>query len=185
MSSAEKPRFHLRFGFDAALVGAVLIGAGSVGGGFFGTTLMASGAQAQELKNWCEVEARQMCGDPMRNLRLADCLNDHDLWPAVPNECIGDLQTMVEMEREANAETNSVGISGFSYGGILREGPGTEFRRMGSLVEGEYLEVLNETGIWWDGYQWFRVSTPIGTGYHWGGIFCTESAPVAGVLGVC
>lgn len=185
MFSMKRTRFGMRFGFGAALVGAVLIGGVSVGGGLFGATLMTSGAQAQELMTWCEVEARRMCDDPRRNLRLADCLNDYDLWPAVPNECVGDLQTMVEMEREADSETNAFGVSGFSYGGILREGPGVEFRRMGSLVEGEFIEVLDETGIWWDGYQWFRVSTPIGTGFHWGGIFCTEGASVAGALDVC
>ena len=151
-----------------------------------GVALMTNEAQAQDLQSWCEVEARRMCGDTASNRPLADCMGQNDLWSIVPNECVGDLQTMIEMDREFHEQMNGSGPAAWSYGGILREGPGTSFRRMGSLVEGEYIQVLDETGVWWNGYQWFRVSTSIGTGFHWGGIFCTESdVYVDGAFGAC
>lgn len=148
--------------------------------------LFAGTTQAQDLQNWCQDAARSMCGS--HDISLAECMNHDDIWSRVPNECIGDLQTMIEMEREYAEEQqhSPSAISGLSYGGILRGGPGIQHRRLGSLRESDWLEILDDTGVWYEGYQWFRVSTSIGIGYHWGGIFCTQGASlVEGVFSSC
>lgn len=173
--------------------------------------LSVASAQAQGLNAWCEDHARRSCGDEARNLSLADCMNEYDAWPSLPNECVGEIQTMIEMEREALADTGrrrqepglqgggpwtgseprrrgerGWNMMGYSYGGILREGPGVQFRRVGRLRDGEPFDILDDTGIWFDGYKWFRVSSSQGTGFHWGGIFCTEGGEaVEGVFGSC
>jgi hypothetical protein len=115
------------------------------------------------------------------------------MWAKVYNECVGDVQTMIEMDREAAMEQSGpsapdlVGTyaeTGYSYGGVLRTGPGMNYRRAGSLVEGDWVEIIAATGDWFNGYQWYYVNTPLGEGYHWGGIFCTELA-LEGVLTTC
>lgn len=148
-------------------------------------------AKAQDLSIWCQDQARQLCGN--YDMPLATCMESYDLWPLVPNECIGDLQTVIEIEREAGAQRYAPApsqprhnVSGLSHGGILRSGPGMQYRKLASLREADWLEILENTGVWFDGYQWFRVDTPMGIGYHWGGIFCVERGQRAdGVLNVC
>lgn len=156
------------------------------------STLYASGpVAAQALDPWCEQQARLTCGDRDGVLSMTDCSSEPDFWSGIPNECVGDLQTMVEMEREAGvgggSASSPVGtMLGFSYGGVLREGPGMDFRRIASLRDGDEIEILEDTGIWFDGYKWFRVATARGTGFHWGGIFCHEGgASVDGILSSC
>lgn len=140
-------------------------------------------ALAQDLETWCRDDALTRCGDP--DMSLAICMDEFDLWPVVPNECIGDLQTMIEMDREFEQQQSGITL-GFSYGGALHDGPGPERGEMGSLLASDWLEIVEDTGIWLDGYKWFLVETPIGTGYHWGGNFCTEGEDVIeGVYGTC
>lgn len=141
-------------------------------------------AVAQDLNNWCRQKAQSMCEDP--GMSLAACMENYDLWPAVPNECVGDLQTMIEMEREFQQQRQTDRITGYSYGGVLRSGPGTQYSRLAGLLESDWLEVLEDTGIWFDGYRWFRVNTSVGAGYHWGGIFCVAgSGSLDGVFSRC
>ncbi len=145
--------------------------------------LIAGTAFAQDLQNWCRDDALARCGDP--SLSLATCMDDFDLWPVVPNECIGDLQTMIEMDREFEQQESGI-VFGFSFGGILYDGPGREYGELGGLVGGDWLDLMEDTEISLDGYKWFLVDTPIGTGYHWGGNFCTEGEEaVEGVFGTC
>ena len=81
---------------------------------------------------------------------------------------------------------SAVGQFGFSYGGQLRKGPGMEFAKQASVFKGDQVEVLEDTGVLFDGYKWFKVRTPRGIGYHWGGIFCiTGDSAVDGVFDNC
>lgn len=142
-------------------------------------------ASAQDLKNSCRDEAQAMCGKS--DISLAECMEKFDLWPKVPNECVGELQTMIEMEREVEREQSGTFILyGYSHGGALLDGPGLEHREVGTLLDSDWLEIVEDTDIWSDGYKWFRVETPIGAGFHWGGTICTESdGAVEGVRGTC
>ncbi|MBV2183213.1 MAG: SH3 domain-containing protein [Rhizobium sp.] len=77
-------------------------------------------------------------------------------------------------------------LSALSYGGVLRAGPGMDSRKKASIRLGQRIELLEATGIWTDDYQWFKIRTASGTGYHWGGIFCTSGGPKPeGVLYDC
>jgi hypothetical protein len=75
---------------------------------------------------------------------------------------------------------------GYSYGGVLRDGPGTEYQQVGSLVDGDWISVIENTDVWTDGYQWFYVDSHLGAGYQWGGIMCIDGQDYPdGMLGIC
>jgi hypothetical protein len=63
-----------------------------------------------------------------------------------------------------------------SWGGIVRDGPGQDHRKLDSLDEGEPVTLLERTVVV-DGYPWFKISYRGGrTGYKWGGILCSTGA---------
>ena len=72
-----------------------------------------------------------------------------------------------------------------SWGGIVRAGPGTKFRRQGSLKEGDAVTLLENTGVPLNGYVWFKIKYGSRTGYQWGGILCPKGAAVEGTYKVC
>jgi hypothetical protein len=77
-------------------------------------------------------------------------------------------------------------IAGRSLGGRLRNGPGTNFSPAGSLAEGDRLTIVANTGVGFDGYDWFEIRTAAGvTAYQWGGIMCSEGAMIAGIFQQC
>jgi len=141
--------------------------------------------------------AARLCGEtPVGQCFAAD----EALWQRVPDRCSGDLQTMIEMEREAgeqNAEDAALlaadvrdfqgGRLGNTYGGQLRSGPGTSHTRVAGLAEGERIRILENTGQWFDDYLWYRVQTRHGEGYLWGGLFCADGGgeQPEGVLTTC
>lgn len=80
----------------------------------------------------------------------------------------------------------SVNAQGQSLGGNLRDGPGTNFSKVGAIAEGTWITIITNTGIRFDGYDWFEVALDNGRrGYHWGGIMCSNGAPLAGTYSVC
>lgn len=145
--------------------------------------LWAPASSAQD--DYCSQRARALCGD---NQTMGQCFEDQDMWGNLDADCTGAVQTMIETEREASEAPNdsAVNLYGTSYGGVLRSGPGQEFSRVASIREGDSIEILEDPDVWWEGYKWFRVRTPQGVGYHWGGIFCIPgAAPPAGVFSNC
>lgn len=73
-----------------------------------------------------------------------------------------------------------------SWGGVVRSGPGMETNRVDSLREGEAVEILQDSGVRMNGYNWFQIRYRGNkTGYQWGGIMCGRSQPVPGVYEVC
>lgn len=75
--------------------------------------------------------------------------------------------------------------NGQSYGGKVRSGPGMQYGQTGSLREGDRILILSGTGVMMNGYEWFQVRYRNGrTGYHWGGLFCSER-PYPGIYQVC
>ena len=163
----------------------------------------AGPAAAQGYAPACERVVKELCG----RVSVGRCFQDESLWDSVDPQCTGDIQTMIEMEREAGAQqaddrkTRSRGEDrparrgtggrtaetqrGLSYGGILRAGPGMDYPKLGSLQPDDDINILEDTGIWFDEYKWFKVDSPIGVGYHWGGIFCTQGKAPEGVLSSC
>jgi hypothetical protein len=107
---------------------------------------------------------------------------------------VGQIQTMIEIENQTlyppeapmQDQYYTDNALGYSHGGILRSGPGMNFRKLASLQQNDWLEILEDTGVWFDGYKWFRVQSPMGTGYHWGGIFCVDRGQnLEGILNYC
>ena len=74
----------------------------------------------------------------------------------------------------------------FSWGGVVRNGPGTGYGRAGSLPEGTVITLVAPTGQMMNGYEWFYIRTAGGmTGYQWGGIICGNGAEVSGAFQSC
>lgn len=75
--------------------------------------------------------------------------------------------------------------NGQSYGGKVRSGPGIQYGQSGSLYQGDAILILSGTGVMMNGYEWFQIRYRNGqTGYHWGGLFCSER-PYPGIYQVC
>lgn len=72
-----------------------------------------------------------------------------------------------------------------SLGGKLRNGPGTNFSAVGSLAEGAPVTVQANTGVRFDGYDWFEIRHGGGVAYQWGGIMCSDGGAIAGMFGDC
>ena len=137
--------------------------------------MLAGDAFAQSNDEYCAQRVAEVCGD---NQSIGDCFQDQRMWSSVGSECQGAVQTLIENEREATEQQQSdssisaVNLYGFSYGGVLRAGPTMDAAKVASIQKGDEVEVLEDPGVWMNGYKWFKVRTPHGTGYHWGGIFC-------------
>jgi hypothetical protein len=121
----------------------------------------------------CALRVRAVCGE---NVAVGKCFADNSKWADVGAECEGAVQTLIENENEANQAEgklpSAVGYAGFSYGGQLRKAPAMDAGKKASMQRGDPIEVLEDTGIWMDGYKWFKITSKRGIGYHWGGIFC-------------
>lgn len=75
--------------------------------------------------------------------------------------------------------------AGESYGGKVRNGPGMQYQQVGSLREGDAIDILNGTGVFMNGYEWFRIRFRGGAiGYQWGGIMCSQN-PNPGIFQTC
>jgi len=79
-----------------------------------------------------------------------------------------------------------INAAGRSLGGRLRNGPGTNFGVTGSLAEGTPVTIVTNTGVQFDGYDWFEIRTGNGvSAYQWGGIMCSEARQIAGIYEQC
>lgn len=111
------------------------------------------------------VAAGQVTGDPAANTSVQAT----DQMPAVGNT--------VEIV---------INQPGRSLGGNLRAGPDTAQQSLGDVGENASLTIVANTGVDFDGYDWFRVQLGDGrSGYQWGGILCSEGTHQAGVYQAC
>jgi hypothetical protein len=77
----------------------------------------------------------------------------------------------------AASASNDFPTGAGSWGGIVRDGPGQDHRKLDSLNEGEPITLLERTDVVVDGFPWFKISFRGGrTGYKWGGILCSTGA---------
>lgn len=75
---------------------------------------------------------------------------------------------------------------GRSLGGNLRTGPGMQYDTVRGVAEGTWLTIRANSGVRFDGYDWFEVVLDDGTrGFQWGGIMCANGEPLAGTYSVC
>ncbi|WP_157967544.1 MliC family protein [Cohaesibacter intestini] len=71
-------------------------------------------------------------------------------------------------------------------GGIVRGGPGTQFRRLTSLPEFAPITVTGSTGVMFNGYPWFTIQYRGNrNGFMWGGIICSTHTPFQGTFDSC
>jgi hypothetical protein len=86
----------------------------------------------------------------------------------------------------AGGNETMLNIAGRSLGGRLRNGPGTNFSPTGSLAEGDPVTIVANTGVGFDGYDWFEIRTTDGvTAYQWGGIMCSVGEMIGGIYEQC
>jgi thiamine pyrophosphokinase len=139
----------------------------------------------------CVAMMDQICG---AGQSITDCAYDGTMWNYVPDVCIGDFQTAIENEREYYEQQAGDGqapaggsgaLTGYSYGGNLRTGPDDSYPSVAVLAEGDWLDIVENSGVYLDGYAWFYVRTPHGEGYQWGGIICSEGGYIDGVYSTC
>lgn len=73
-----------------------------------------------------------------------------------------------------------------SWGGVVRSGPGRNYRRLASLREGDPVIILARSAQQWNGYPWFKIRYHENlVGYQWGGVLCPIDTPVKGTFQVC
>ncbi len=86
----------------------------------------------------------------------------------------------------ATAEPVSKGFAAKSWGGVVRSGPGMEFKQVASLKEGEKITVIEDAGVEMNGYRWYKIRFGANkVGFQWGGILCPVGKPVAGAFQSC
>ncbi len=126
---------------------------------------------AQKVNQRCLKNITDICGDA----DAGTCFANQAKLQSVIAECVGDVQTLVEMANEAKADMR---LEGASWGGKIRGGPGTNFKQTGSLAEGDLIMLEEDTGVMFNGFPWFKISrydSKTGSsifGYQWGGIVC-------------
>jgi hypothetical protein len=77
-------------------------------------------------------------------------------------------------------------VAAGSWGGVLRDGPGQNYRQIGSLQEGEPITLMGRSDVIENGFPWFKITTQNGkTGYQWGGILCSTEAERPDIFKTC
>jgi hypothetical protein len=73
-----------------------------------------------------------------------------------------------------------------SWGGIVRNGPGQSYAKVGSLQEGDPVTLVEKTEVFENGFPWFKITySGGGSGYQWGGILCAIGAARAELFQTC
>ncbi|KAG1700579.1 Trk system potassium uptake protein TrkA [Nymphon striatum] len=87
---------------------------------------------------------------------------------------------------QASQAPKTINKPGFSLGGKIRSGPGTDYPQIGSVFGTKPITILDDTGVLMNGYSWFKIKLDNGdTGYQWGGILCSAGEPIKGVYERC
>lgn len=149
--------------------------AGSLGEGTFITIVSNSGVRFDGY-DWFEVDA----GNGQRGFQWGGimCSNGQQI--------AGIFQQCRNRQVEQPQETSSLTVPGLSLGGKLRSGPGTNHAQVGSLQEGIRITILRNTGVRFNGYDWFEIAAGNGQrGFQWGGIMCSNGQAIAGIFQQC
>jgi hypothetical protein len=96
------------------------------------------------------------------------------------------IKPVVKNPTTATADPASKGFAAKSWGGVVRSGPGMEFKQVASLKEGENITVIEDAGVEMNGYRWYKIRFGGNrTGFQWGGILCPIGKTVAGAFQSC
>ncbi|MEL7544709.1 MAG: SH3 domain-containing protein, partial [Pseudomonadota bacterium] len=100
--------------------------------------------------------------------------------------CIRDRGRAEQREATLGDDSFAGGSTGAgrSLGGNVRDIPGLDGRQTAKLREGERVELIENTGERYQGYDWFKIRHRGGVGYQWGGILCANRR-TSGVYEVC
>ncbi|MEP3232139.1 MAG: hypothetical protein ABJO30_04870 [Hyphomicrobiales bacterium] len=80
----------------------------------------------------------------------------------------------------------TLNIRALSLGGSLRNGPGINYQKVGSIRGRAPITLVRNTGVRMNGYDWFEIIAPKGRrAYQWGGIMCSPRHYIAGVFERC
>lgn len=80
----------------------------------------------------------------------------------------------------------TLNISALSLGGSLRNGPGMNYQKIGSIYGRAHITLLRNTGVHMNGYDWFEIISPKGQRvFQWGGIMCSPNQYVQGIYERC
>lgn len=88
------------------------------------------------------------------------------------------LASLLAIAASAMPEPASAGNDDFpaqagSWGGVVRDGPGKQYKKVDSLKEGEPVTLMGRSEMVEDGYPWFKIIYwGSRSGYQWGGILC-------------
>ncbi len=86
----------------------------------------------------------------------------------------------------AGAAPSSKSFSAKSWGGVVRSGPGMDFKQIASLKEGEKITVIEDANVEMNGYRWYKIRFGANkVGFQWGGIICPIGKPVDGAFQSC
>ena len=86
----------------------------------------------------------------------------------------------------AQAQNTTFPVEAGSWGGKVRTGPGSSFKQVAGLKEGDTVKLLEDTGVQMNGFPWFKIEFGEGqTGYKWGGVLCSRKTKVKGLFRQC
>lgn len=86
----------------------------------------------------------------------------------------------------AEAQSTKFPVEAGSWGGKVRTGPGSSFKQVAGLKEGDTVKILEDTGVKMNGFPWFKIEFGEGrTGYKWGGVLCSRKTAVKGTFRQC
>jgi hypothetical protein len=74
-----------------------------------------------------------------------------------------------------------------SWGGVVRDGPGKQYRQLDSLDEGDAITLMGRSDVVEDGFPWFKIAygSEGKIGYKWGGILCSTGAERSDLYKTC
>ncbi len=106
--------------------------------------------------------------------------------PASLTLWLGSEQFGCNVVEAGNRSGGGINRQGRSLGGNMRSGPGTNYDKVASLPEGTPLTILSDSGVRFDGYNWFEVVLDNGArGFQWGGIMCSNGDRLNGLYSAC
>lgn len=93
--------------------------------------------------------------------------------------CARFLQSIQNNTPQSSGKAYAIGQS--LFGSKVRAQPSASARQMFSITQGTPIQVLQETGSFFDGWQWVKISSANDIGFVWGGTICTSDRQLTGV----
>lgn len=96
-------------------------------------------------------------------------------YQPLPQPAQPPVQTFQPPALAQGAMPAAMHITGHAFGGNVRAYPTVDSAHIGSLFEGQDIRIVEDTGVRWNDFNWFRVQYLGGEGYVWGGIICADA----------